>query len=583
MIITDDTPSSPTKAQQALSEAPAPDTRDNMPPPAYPGPSSYQNALPLQSSQPLLSPQADDFEYEPVEPAGRRFLKAFALAALTYCVLGLFTQGTVAIAQRGNRRGGWIRVNPRIQVDRDMYGWPLVSDGKIVQCVAGRSNWDNDYAGVRPSKSFELPLSSDVLYLFSRGRLSQGNVHIVHDADWRNPSSVKVDVSLHHASTEILDRISVCQLERQEGHSGVGIFTPLRWPFWSDSAFRFNVTVHIPMTDAALGPTLVSALETSLPHFYQHVGDLNGDVIFDSLSLRSTNAPIHVEPGESDPVHSPTTNDAIEGNFYTSDGLTLMTTNAPIKADVVLYHDAKGNSTAVTIKTTNDPITANVHLISKAPALTGGNYSVAAQTTNGPLRLSFPESALDAQLDVRARTTNAMADVRMHRAFEGTFELRTTNGHIEVPFDQNATDPSGRGRIRQLSVSQRNKLVTGCVNWGGAASEGRVEVQSTNGPIAMRLPLVSLMFLYPPCGRQNECPQFASSAAHGLFHREHSGVVSVVERTNLREAEDPRNVVLFAQMRPLTLAGSSRASSSEDVAATSVRDPASELLREPRK
>lgn len=105
-----------------------------------------------------------------------------------------------------------------------MYGWPLVSDGKIVQCVAGRSNWDNDYAGVRPSKSFELPLSSDVLYLFSRGRLSQGNVHIVHDADWRNPSSVKVDVSLHHASTEILDRISVCQLERQEGHSGVGIF-----------------------------------------------------------------------------------------------------------------------------------------------------------------------------------------------------------------------------------------------------------------------------------------------------------------------------------------------------------------------
>lgn len=89
--------------------------------------------------------------------------------------------------------------------------------------------------------------------------------------------------------------------------------------------------------------------------------------------------------------------------------------------------------------------------------------------------------------------------------------------------------------------------------------------------------------VYPPCGRQNECPQFASSAAHGLFHREHSGVVSVVERTNLREAEDPRNVVLFAQMRPLTLAGSSRASSSEDVAATSVRDPASELLREPRK
>ncbi|KZT03914.1 uncharacterized protein LAESUDRAFT_728604 [Laetiporus sulphureus 93-53] len=490
-MIIDDTPASPKKTQQRLSEASPQYDVEHAPPPAYPGPQSdWARAVASYGihagPRSLLLPLRE--ETKKGEPAERRFIKAFLVAFSIWAVLAFLASITVDSAFRKSRHPRW-RSIPEEEDDR--LGWPLASDGRIIRCVSGYPEW-SQHGLPDPTTSFELPLSLDALYLFSRGTLSRGTVHFVQDSQWPPRDSARVEVSLLHSTTADLEVASVCLMEREEGQRGIALLTPMKWRTSPSARFRFEVTVLMPATSTEY-PLNVSAFETDLPMFSHYVDELPSELLFRTLSLRSKDARIHVQSVHAERAELRTTNGAIEGEFHTSDTLTLTTSNAHIRADVYLYHDdLNESSTKVNMHTSNAAIISSVNLISTSPShpSIGGSFEVSSETSNGPLSLTFPFSASSSRLDAIARTSNAHISATVNPAYEGSFEVRTSNAKPAVFYDGRVEDPSGRGRRRYMTESQVGKTMVGEVSWGRPESGvhvGSVSLRTSNAPAVLSL------------------------------------------------------------------------------------------------
>jgi hypothetical protein len=74
---------------------------------------------------------------------------------------------------------------------------------------------------------FELPVSSDALFLLARGSLAHGSVSILADSN-DGGDKVKAEVVISYFTQEARDRAKVCSLQRTPGSNGVGIFVSSR-------------------------------------------------------------------------------------------------------------------------------------------------------------------------------------------------------------------------------------------------------------------------------------------------------------------------------------------------------------------
>ena len=105
---------------------------------------------------------------------------------------------------------------------------PAHSDGPVQHCVAG-ADWS--HSSPTPSSKyplsaravFELPVSSDTLYLLARGSLAHGSTTILADSQ-EGGDKVKVEVLVNYYTQEALNRAMVCSLQRTSSEHGVGIF-----------------------------------------------------------------------------------------------------------------------------------------------------------------------------------------------------------------------------------------------------------------------------------------------------------------------------------------------------------------------
>lgn len=103
-----------------------------------------------------------------------------------------------------------------------MIGYPQKSDGRIEHCVYSSSN-PSLPTSQNEQISFDLPLSSDVLYVFSRGSRVRGDFQIVVDDPAVTQGMMQVDITVHYTSRDSF-KSTICMLERAPGEMGVGIF-----------------------------------------------------------------------------------------------------------------------------------------------------------------------------------------------------------------------------------------------------------------------------------------------------------------------------------------------------------------------
>lgn len=400
---------------------------------------------------------------------------AFSLAIVIYCLFVLFTCSVVWISKDAAYRG-------RFQNSMSNQEAP-------VQYCAGSSDWSpsppapSSHYPKSARTVFDLPLSSDSLYLFARGSLAHGSATILADAQ-EGADKVRVDVIVSYYTDEGLDHAKVCSLQRQSGQNGVGIFTPKLRDYSREERLRFDIVVHFPAQHSHL---LVNAFETTLPMFSHTVADIANSVEFRRLSLMSSNMPINVSSLHAHHATLATSNSPITGSFHASTSLVLSTSNAPITAQVGLLNHPAGNATGLIMTTSNAYIDSSISLSSSQDKK--GSFNVNATTSNGPLKLKYKTSPVDSILYSSARTCNSPVDVVHHSAFEGTISLVST---IFSPFidKKNVEDPSGQGRLRSLEVVEGGRgAVTGVVYWGADKTNmtGFTEIMTTNSPVHLRV------------------------------------------------------------------------------------------------
>ena len=112
-----------------------------------------------------------------------------------------------------------------------------------------------------------------------------------------------------------------------------------------------------------------------------------------------------------------------------------------------------------------------------------------AQTTNSPIEVIYDDSPVDSVLKFNAVSTNSPVRAVLHRAYEGTFALSTTNAGAKLGNSRDVEDPSGRGRERSLTKrSVGENYISGQVEWvpsGDSDRAGSVNIATTNGVISL--------------------------------------------------------------------------------------------------
>jgi len=331
------------------------------------------------------------------------------------------------------------------------------------------------------SAEFKLPLSSEKLFLMSRGTAA-GSVNFVQsDKDGKD---VKIHVVATYRHESALDYIMVCEISKGKDQRGVGVFAP-RWS-GRRVGVNFDITVHLP-SGSGKSPLKIKNFETNLPLFAHDVGDLADTVHFDALSFESSLMRISVGSLSATEVRLATSSAKIEGTFNTSSSLDLSTANAPINVTVGLSNGKGTEATRLTMRTTNAAIGAKMSLVSGEK--TGGEFIISGTTAVGPVDMIVTEAPVGSSISLKARTALAPATVKMHPAYEGEFILSTSLRGVSLSVDEKVEDPAGKERKRSVDIRRvGSSRVTGSVSWSPEGKHlGFVNVETSMAPAVLEL------------------------------------------------------------------------------------------------
>ncbi|KAF8271095.1 hypothetical protein EI94DRAFT_1721330 [Lactarius quietus] len=378
-------------------------------------------------------------------------------------------------------------------------GIPPVEDGDIDSCPLwttvphrAHSHLPSIPFGSWSQASFSLPVDLDSLYLVAHGPLASGDLYVSESPEVKDMS---VKVFAHHRGSKALSRAAACQLSRGDGQVGVGIFTRRRrfinWPIPSRDGLHFVIEVQLPASRNAI--RYIPTFEADLPRFALNMDDISA-FRFGDVSLKSTNNHINVQGAIASTFNVHSTNGGISGAFNTTNSLTIVTTNSPVAVRIGAVNERSKKPTKVLIRTTNGHIKADVSLISNSSSGTGGAFGVCAHTTNGPIDVVYDDSPVDSFLKFNAVSTNSPVRAVLHRAYEGTFALSTTNARAVLDRLPDTEDPSGQGRERSVTTRQSSgpfgNYISGRVEWMPSSDydqAGSVNIATTNDKITLTL------------------------------------------------------------------------------------------------
>ncbi|KAJ7218389.1 hypothetical protein GGX14DRAFT_594728 [Mycena pura] len=367
----------------------------------------------------------------------------------------------------------------------------IPADMAVDRCVSQSAGMSSDV----PTKferagdaMFEIPLQRDTVLFMSR----QGKQP---SFPWGGSLSGVVNITtsprLNDTAEIVVSSIggaSVCLMQRGD-EVGLGIF--------NTGSASMKIRLVLP---EATTPLQLKGLHADLPNFSFDVGALLEAVDFKSVSLITSNSRVRVKSLSAgttvlrtsnnaitaNSVVSPdltltTSNAGISGTFNSSGTLSMTTSNAPINVTVGLENGPGTPPSALTMRTSNNQIAATVTLAAHTARARGGRFSVDASTSNGALALALPAAPPAAALTLESRTSNARAEVRLPRAYEGAFTVRGRAAAVRRA-DAEPEDP------RQLEYREedRGRAVRGFVYATEQGKlRGRVGLTTSNAPAVL--------------------------------------------------------------------------------------------------
>ncbi|KAH9485740.1 hypothetical protein JR316_0002655 [Psilocybe cubensis] len=460
-----------------------------------PPPPSYENYrdYPQPQHQPYLHPRPHVVSVDSAllypqneyrQSPGRRFLRAFLVAGLIWLLLTAFFQSLHLMVRR-SRHGGWL----------DSWDYSIPPQVNLDTCVQG-AKWTEvpnpvpgEYYRLAAETSFELPLSSETLFLLSRGDRLGGAVKVKTSNDQAKDTAL-VNVLIRYRLPIVAERTKACLVNKGNNENGVGLFAPVYHGGSPGTEYQvsFEITVTLP-EHAASNPLDIKNFETDVHNSRHDFADLGAKVLFETITVKGTNGRIETKSLTARRGYIQTTNGGIAGKFSTNETLRLVTSNGRITADVNLECESTEVRPKLQASTTNGRIDSNINLISKLGGGQGGAFDVSTTTTNSQLDVKFPKSPVDSTLDFTASTTNSRARVTLNPAYEGTFDLRTSS-FTKLNIDRyQGEDPAGKNRKRLVTYTQERKnQAKGYVSWDPEnAHRGSVVVSTTNSALYARI------------------------------------------------------------------------------------------------
>ncbi|KAJ6598593.1 hypothetical protein B0H10DRAFT_2231652 [Mycena sp. CBHHK59/15] len=443
----------------------------------------------------------------------RKFLKAIGFGALTLWALS-------QLARLHSRPVFFERAQMSLQP------WPVPSNVVIDHCA----EWSDGVTSgsefpYSSDVGFELPVSSETLFLISREAMrrgsifSTGRVNYVQSDD--ASESVTVDITAFYWTEEHLNAAKACLLKRDGNENGVGIFVRISSPQTSAEVIypisdqvgsgyprekhdklRFEVTVTFPRASDDL-PLAINNLSTDLGIFSQTFGDMS-DIVFKSLSLKAALAPIYAESlyagnatlktslgsikvqsllAENADIQ--TSMGPIEGTFNASNTLSLVTHNAHIIVDVNLVNAQDEKPAKLHMSTSNSLLQSKITL--EASKKIDPAFDITARTSNAGLDLAVLAAPIDSTVTLHATTSIGRAAVVLPPTYEGSFRAATSLSPISVKVDEKAADPKGEGRTRSVEYVQlRHGMAHGTVAWSPEGkTRGAVTVRTSLSPLSL--------------------------------------------------------------------------------------------------
>ncbi|KAJ7475868.1 hypothetical protein FB451DRAFT_1397262 [Mycena latifolia] len=350
--------------------------------------------------------------------------------------------------------------------------------------------------------SFEFLLPSETLLLLSQGALSAGYLHVTTSSAV-SPGSAQVHVIVNYHDDAVRDAVKVGLIKRNDGESGIGIFTPTNWVGYANTdRLYFNVKLTLPQSNP-----YINNFTTDLHNFAHNIDPLKGVVNIGEIFLKGSHREIIVKSLTALKATFSTSNGAvvadhlvalnatvrssngpISGDFYVSDSLDLRTSNGAIKATVGINAGDSNASSTLTMRTSNNVIESIVNL--ETTSCAGGNFRIKAETSNGPCATQIASLPVDAVLSLDARTSNSPIYVTLPPTYEGDFALSTSNAMADVRrLTPNEPDPAGQGRRRALEIMTGNSSkAAGGVYWSRKnISRGDVTLKSSNGTVTIHI------------------------------------------------------------------------------------------------
>ncbi|KAF5381737.1 hypothetical protein D9615_005390 [Tricholomella constricta] len=354
------------------------------------------------------------------------------------------------------------------------------------------ADWPITDKGLGPhlsTVSFELPGTSDLMFLLSRGPAA-GRLSIITNPD-RSSKVIEVNVTAQYAKRTDLQRTKACRTGRDsKNEHGVLIWAQPRHPHYDRQVdpVSFNITVALPQSLRKYRD-----LSTDLPTFSHHIGDFFNfwsATAFNTIRLKTSHAPIYYDAlcGETAFIQ---TNDAeVKGLFYGWNTLSVRTSNAQIHTVAMMVPQAQGSETKVHLETSNAPVEA---YLSVGSDFTEAKLTATIHTSNGKLNINMPRNQFgdNATFYLDASTSNAPATVMLHPDYEGNYDLKTSIADALIE-ETDMKDPSGMGRERTVERTSGGHRARGSIFWSynGEPSEegkkrGSVKVRSSKLPVKM--------------------------------------------------------------------------------------------------
>ncbi|KAJ7822926.1 hypothetical protein B0H13DRAFT_2447010 [Mycena leptocephala] len=327
--------------------------------------------------------------------------------------------------------------------------WDSPSDLVLGRCVGGPDAGILDGLRSSAETSFGIPLCPSSVLMVSRYR--SWPLLFEESSSLSGSLDITTSTRLHNTAEFIIhsfpdkrDNIEVCPVTGSDGQTGIGIFEKGSGMGYGQHRTFMKISLVLPRSTT---PLQLKGIVAGLPNFSINVGNLKDAVEFESASLKTSNAAVSVESLTADYMTLEssnavittdslissylvleTSNAPITGNFNTSGTLHLTTSNAPITVTVNLKGQSDNHYTrppTLVMRTSNKFIDAKVNLFTNADK--GGIFHVAGTTSNGPLTIEVPESPVESELGLTARTSNAVAEVTLHGAYQGRFLVKTSN------------------------------------------------------------------------------------------------------------------------------------------------------------